>query len=78
MFGKGADVIAEYEQITDYDAMGVINLKEMGNLPFYIVEHKRAQVPLSEWDTVFANAEFEFIDVAKKQNVPDKKTARVR
>jgi len=42
MFGKGADVIAEYEQITDYDAMGVINLKEMGNLPFYIVEHKRA------------------------------------
>jgi len=37
MFGKGADVITEYEQLTDYESLGEVNLIDMGNLPFYII-----------------------------------------
>jgi len=50
----------------------------MGNLPFYIVEHKRVRVPVSEMKTLFANAEFEFIDMAETKNVKKGKSARAR
>jgi len=38
----------------------------MGNLPFYVIEHKRALLPLTEWDTLFANAEFEYEDMVEQ------------
>jgi len=44
----------------------------MGNLPFYIVEHARKKMPLTEWDTLFANAHFEFADIIESPtSVPE-------
>lgn len=50
------DAITEYEQTTNYTDIGVVNLKDMGNLPFYMIEHAREKIPLSDWDVLFAAA----------------------
>jgi len=71
-------VIAEYEQVTNFTDIGTINLNEMGNLPFYIIEHKREKIPLSGWDTLFANAEFEFVDMIESKEVKAADAVRTR
>jgi hypothetical protein len=57
MFSKGSDIIAEYESTTDYSSLGEISLTEMGNLPFYVVEHGRKHLEISDWDKLFSMAE---------------------
>jgi hypothetical protein len=37
----------------------------MRNLPFYIIEHGRKNMKISEWDKLFSMAELEFVDVIK-------------
>ena len=52
----------------------------MGNLPFYVIEHKRALIPLAEWDTLFANAEFEYEDMVEQEDkrIPMSNRTRAR
>ena len=43
----------------------------MGNLPFYLVEHARKPIPLSESAFLFRNAEFEFVDTVHNNTSSD-------
>ena len=57
-----ADLITTYESATNTQ-LGVINLSQMGNLPFYLIEHNRKPLPVTELDTLFSHADFEFVDI---------------
>ena len=52
----------------------------MGNIPFYIVEHKREKILLTEWDALFEMAEFEFDDMVEvnSKKAEDSATTRAR
>ena len=69
MFAKGADIIGEYEQHTDFKSIGEINLSDHGNLPFYIIEHRRQKIPLEKWDELMSHAVFEFDDTIEVKSV---------
>ena len=70
MFYYKADLITTYESATNYTQLGAINLREMGNLPFYLIEHNRKPLPVTELDTLFSYADFEFVDVLKTDSKP--------
>ena len=41
-------------------------MSEMGNLPFYLIKHKRELVSLTKWDELFSNVIFEFADIVSE------------
>ena len=73
-----ADLITIYETETNFAQIGVINLNQMGNLPFYLIEHDRKPLPISEFDTLYSYADFEFVDLQSTNLKPKAKPMKAR
>ena len=41
MFTFGSDTINIHQEIADFESIGPLNMKEMGNVMFYLPEYKR-------------------------------------
>jgi hypothetical protein len=52
----------------------------VGNIPFYIVEHKREKILYTKenWDNLFDMAEFEFDDMVEVNSLKGEDSARNR